>query len=84
MFQCEYCDKLVTNAQSLQIHRRKHTGELPYKCEPCNYAAASRTQLMTHSKSMAHMNKLNESLDSQRQNAEWMSETYWINFMEQI
>lgn len=70
MFQCEYCDKLVTNAQSLQIHRRKHTGELPYKCDPCNYAAASRTQLMTHRKSIAHMNKLNETLDLQIVNAE--------------
>lgn len=69
MFQCEYCDKRVTNSQSLQIHRRKHTGELPYKCEPCNYAAASRTQLMQHRKSIAHMNKLNESIDLQRQNA---------------
>lgn len=68
MWQCEFCDRRVTNPQSLQIHRRKHTGELPYKCDPCNYAAASRTQLMQHRKSMAHMSKINESLDLQLEN----------------
>lgn len=60
MFQCEFCDKVVTNTQSLQIHRRKHTGEKPYSCEPCSYAAPSRSQLMRHRESIAHMNKMNE------------------------
>lgn len=68
-FQCEFCDKRLTNAQSLQQHRRIHTREFPYKCDPCNYAAASRPQLMRHRESAAHMNKINESLDVQRQNA---------------
>uniref|UniRef100_A0A8C5E8Q1 C2H2-type domain-containing protein n=1 Tax=Gouania willdenowi TaxID=441366 RepID=A0A8C5E8Q1_GOUWI len=46
--ECSYCGKSFKSSDYLIIHRRIHTGEKPYKCVHCNYAAARKTSLKYH------------------------------------
>ncbi|XP_077316666.1 zinc finger protein 217 [Lithobates pipiens] len=46
--QCGYCRKSFRSNYYLNIHLRTHTGEKPYKCEFCDYAAAQKTSLRYH------------------------------------
>lgn len=47
---CNYCGKKFRNLNTLETHRRTHTGDLPYKCTVCNHACAQSSKLKRHMK----------------------------------
>lgn len=47
---CDYCGKKFRYRNNLEVHRRTHTGELPYKCKVCDHACAQSSKLKRHMK----------------------------------
>ncbi|CAH1774757.1 unnamed protein product [Owenia fusiformis] len=45
---CEVCGKQFNQKPNLIAHARSHTGEKPYKCHFCDFAAANRTNFKRH------------------------------------
>ncbi|KAM3922984.1 zinc finger protein 217 [Leptodactylus fuscus] len=46
--ECYFCRKIFRSSYYLNIHLRTHTGEKPYGCAFCKYAAAQKTSLRYH------------------------------------
>lgn len=47
---CDYCGKKFRYQNNMEVHRRTHTGELPYKCTVCDHACAQSSKLKRHMK----------------------------------
>ena len=45
---CSICGKILKNARNLALHNRTHTGERPYQCDYCDYAATQSSSLKRH------------------------------------
>ena len=56
--QCHICQKLFPNSFRLKTHVRVHTGEKPFKCEPCAQAFADRSNYVKHKQTKTHRNKV--------------------------
>lgn len=56
--QCHICNKLFPNSFRLKTHVRVHTGEKPFKCEPCCQAFADRSNYVKHKQTKTHKNKV--------------------------
>ena len=48
-WECQLCGKCLTRKQSLDLHLKRHAGESPYKCDPCQKTFLTRNELKSHS-----------------------------------
>lgn len=47
-FECDFCDKTFKNHSTMLIHRRVHTGEMPFKCKFCERCFKQNAHLEVH------------------------------------
>lgn len=45
---CEQCGYRTRILGNLKVHKRRHTGEKPFRCDICNASFVARYQLTTH------------------------------------
>jgi len=62
-FQCEQCGKKFRDKVTLGYHINTHTGEKPFKCQYCSYAAASYPVLHLHKIKCPYVTNQNVSSD---------------------
>ncbi|XP_063050398.1 oocyte zinc finger protein XlCOF6-like [Engraulis encrasicolus] len=49
-FACDFCGKILAGRKCLQVHRRLHTGEMPYACKVCDKTFRQLGGLIAHRK----------------------------------
>ncbi|TRY67789.1 hypothetical protein TCAL_05146 [Tigriopus californicus] len=47
---CKFCERMFRNLEGVKNHQRMHTGETPFKCDLCDFAAKSSATLCSHKK----------------------------------
>ncbi|XP_067142656.1 gastrula zinc finger protein XlCGF7.1-like [Centruroides vittatus] len=47
----KYCNKRFTTKQNLEIHRRTHRGERPFRCSLCDKCFTTKQNLQVHERS---------------------------------
>lgn len=47
-YPCDICGKKLLHQRTLEVHKRIHTGQNPFKCEHCSRAFRSKSALSTH------------------------------------
>ncbi|XP_063055980.1 zinc finger protein ZFP2-like [Engraulis encrasicolus] len=47
-FECDVCGKILTAKTSLKVHKRRHTGEMPYACKVCDKTFRQLGGLIKH------------------------------------
>ena len=47
-WECPYCKKVLTDKHNAKVHILIHTGEKPFQCKHCVYAAKRNSQLDRH------------------------------------
>ena len=52
---CEVCDKELSSKQSLEKHKRIHTGEKPFKCSACAKTFTVKSDLKVHFRTRARV-----------------------------
>lgn len=61
---CEFCERTFRSSYNMENHRRTHTGEKPYQCEPCGVSMTTSSRLKGHLMTQRHLKKVSETMAS--------------------
>ena len=48
VFACPYCNKTMKDKSNMKRHVKIHTGEKPFKCPFCPFAAVQKKSIVSH------------------------------------